>query len=473
MPSTPPVFITPAWSPRTAHERRITQCVQRRRAPKCIVARASSAKLAERQWAEAGGATINSAVDVDDSGALVTVKNVLKGTELAEIPLELVLTTDVARDLLAKKSGNDENVAALSDESALAAALLLKQDTTFGALVEALRTEFNHAFLWSDAELEALSASTLRGRAKEVRNAIESEWDTLHNGPLGAQGTLDDYLWAQAAVQSCAVRLSSRIVLAPLLTAAGLPEGEDSKANTRLQSRGGSFFAGRSRIVLIAERDLVVGDRISIDRDAVTDMDELLLDFGLSGGEPRFELDLSITPLDRFYEDKEDVLKDEELLVTESFDLRKSDNTAWTPPDNLEPFVRLMCLGGTDAFLLESVFRKEIWGFMNLPVSKTNEKALCDYLIGACEDALDAYEDDVGDAQTTRSTLARTLVDAEKEILCACRDHYRRYTNSLDDIQYYQERRLNELDLLRPLDESEIVDAEGGARMGRAFDENY
>lgn len=49
-------------------------------------------------------------------------------------------------------------------------------------------------------------------------------------------------------------------------------------------------------------------------------------------------------------------------------------------------FLRLSMVGGEDAFLLESVFRNEVWDFMAEPISKANEAAVNDALASRCLD---------------------------------------------------------------------------------------
>ena len=39
---------------------------------------------------------------------------------------------------------------------------------------------------------------------------------------------------------------------------------------------------------------------------------------------------------------------------------------------------------GADAFLMEALFRNEVWGFMQLPISKENEGAACQSMIDGC-----------------------------------------------------------------------------------------
>ncbi|GAB0496461.1 hypothetical protein MMPV_007773 [Pyropia vietnamensis] len=159
---------------------------------------------------------------------------------------------------------------------------------------------------------------------------------------------------------------------------------------------------------------------------------------------------------------------------------------SWTPPPDLMPFLRLVMLNGGDVFLLEAVFRREVWGFMSYPVSEQNEAAAIDAILAACAAALDGYtapslsadDEDGGagvDGPTTarRKALARRLVGVETAALRACVAYFTRERATLDSLEYYQERRLRELNLLRPVDPSEIVDSESGGRAAAAFDEYY
>lgn len=155
---------------------------------------------------------------------------------------------------------------------------------------------------------------------------------------------------------------------------------------------------------------------------------------------------------------------------------------SWTPPPDLMPFLRLVMLGGGDVFLLEAVFRPEVWGFMAYPVSEENEAAAIDAILAACATALDGYtvppgaadgDGAGGPATARRAALARRLVGVETAALRACVAYFTRERATLDSLEYYQERRLRELNLLRPVDPSEIVDSESGGRAAAAFDEYY
>ena len=39
---------------------------------------------------------------------------------------------------------------------------------------------------------------------------------------------------------------------------------------------------------------------------------------------------------------------------------------------------------GPDAFLMEALFRNEVWGHMQVPVSRVNEEAVCQSMIDGC-----------------------------------------------------------------------------------------
>ena len=39
---------------------------------------------------------------------------------------------------------------------------------------------------------------------------------------------------------------------------------------------------------------------------------------------------------------------------------------------------------GPDAFLMEALFRNEVWGHMQVPVSRVNEEAVCQSMMDGC-----------------------------------------------------------------------------------------
>ena len=82
------------------------------------------------------------------------------------------------------------------------------------------------------------------------------------------------------------------------------------------------------------------------------------------------------------------------------------------PDPAMIQFLRLVKLGGKDAFLLESIFRKEIWEFMSEPVSEDNERGAITAVIEACELALSEMEEDGEEQQGDIDGIS------EKDQLC-------------------------------------------------------
>lgn len=73
-------------------------------------------------------------------------------------------------------------------------------------------------------------------------------------------------------------------------------------------------------------------------------------------------------------------------------------------PPQMLPYLRLVALGGTDAFLLESIFRNAIWGHLELPISRANEELICKVVRDACRSALSGYH-------TTLEEVSHSCID--------------------------------------------------------------
>ena len=107
-----------------------------------------------------------------------------------------------------------------------------------------------------------------------------------------------------------------------------------------------------------------------------------------SGAAVTSELTFEVDDTDRFRDDKLDILEYETYDLAPMEPSQVFDVTGSSPDPAMYQFLRLAKLGGKDAFLLESIFRKEVWGFMSEPVSEDNERAVVTTVIDACENAL-------------------------------------------------------------------------------------
>lgn len=165
---------------------------------------------------------------------------------------------------------------------------------------------------------------------------------------------------------------------------------------------------------------------------------------------------------DRFADDKLDILEFETydsapMDPTQTFDVVSEVGVQDGEPDPaMMQFLRLVKLGGKDAFLLESIFRKEVWEFMSEPVSERNEGSVVDTVVDACTKALkemdeleeSSQEEENEEAEEdTPKSLCAKVRNAERKALTRTLEYMQREKEALDLKEYYQERRLKNLGL--------------------------
>lgn len=147
---------------------------------------------------------------------------------------------------------------------------------------------------------------------------------------------------------------------------------------------------------------------------------ELALDYGFiesKADRNAFTLTLQISESDPFYEDKLDIAESNGMGETAFFDIFLDSSL----PAQMIPYLRLVAIGGTDAFLLESIFRNSIWGFLDLPVSRANEELICRVVRDACKSALSAYPTTIEEVcfypySLMHITLIKSSVKAKRSV---------------------------------------------------------
>jgi [ribulose-bisphosphate carboxylase]-lysine N-methyltransferase len=118
-----------------------------------------------------------------------------------------------------------------------------------------------------------------------------------------------------------------------------------------------------------------------------------------------------------------------------------------------------------DTFILEAVFVNDVWDtHLAYPFSKRNEECACEGAISACKAAMDAMAgDERADAALAASgdgSRASRMAALRVGERAALRDTLRWFEQERgfnDGKEYYQERRLRELNLDRPVSEDEII----------------
>jgi len=205
------------------------------------------------------------------------------------------------------------------------------------------------------------------------------------------------------------------------------------------------------------------------------------------------ELTFEINEKDQFVDDKLDILEfhtyqGAPMESIQSFDIVSIPGQDSSPDPSMIQFLRLKKLGGIpkplDAFLLEPIFRKDVWGFMSLPVSEINERAVVDEIISSCAKALKKMDSvslnddmllsdkELGVEQSPKS-LCATVRSVERKALTRMLEHMKRESEALDLKEYYQERRLREMGMDSEWDPDDMNSDVGWKRVPGGGDLDY
>ncbi|GAX20562.1 [ribulose-bisphosphate carboxylase]/[fructose-bisphosphate aldolase]-lysine N-methyltransferase [Fistulifera solaris] len=325
----------------------------------------------------------------------------------------------------------------------------------------------HHPYFWSEADQEVLQMSSTNKIYQRLDDMEEDfAWwkkqvldvnrqrfpESVHDQPCFSW---TGFQWAMAVIQSRSFFLDGALRCIPLLD---MCNHDDAAEEIQTASAGGFFGSGGNKNAqLIADRNYEVGQEVFCSYGPKSAAD-YLLEHGFcpeqcwktAVSELTFELD----PNDRFRDDKLDILEFETydqapMDPVQTFDVVSSTSTGTTQTDGspdpaMMQFLRLCKLGSTDAFLLESIFRKDVWGFMALPVSESNELAVVNTIAETCQRALDEFNECADDRGPE---VCKKLRQAETWALSKTIAFVQREKEALDLKEYYQERRLKDLGL--------------------------
>jgi [ribulose-bisphosphate carboxylase]-lysine N-methyltransferase len=322
--------------------------------------------------------------------------------------------------------------------------------------------QIDHPLLWSESDQEVLQGSS-NTKIYRVLDDIEEDatWlvenvfsndrttfpETIQlNGAEVPCFSLEGYRWAMALTQSRSVFVDASLRLVPFMDFCN--HDDDAK-----EIQGGTMgaFGTTKGCELVATKAYKAGEEVFCSYGPKSAAD-YLLEHGFCPPQcwktAVSEITLEIDPEDRFYDDKLDILEFETydqapMDPSQSFDVVSAPGRDGEPDPAMIQFARLRQLGGLDAFLLESIFRKEVWGFMSLPVSETNELAVVEVISEACESAMD----DMKQCPEGGPEVCTQLRESEMKALKRTLEFMLREKEALDLKEYYQERRLKDLGL--------------------------
>jgi len=325
-----------------------------------------------------------------------------------------------------------------------------------------------HPIFWSEEDQEILQYSS-NTKIYRVLDDIEEDANWLVTNVFDKDRTrfpetvrlssgatlpcfgIEGYKWAMALTNSRAVFVDGSIRLLPFVDACN---HDDDAAEIRGGFMGA--FGTTKGAEVLATRRYKAGEEVFLSHGPKSAAD-YLLEHGFCPEDSLktavSEIALEMDPEDRFYGDKLDILEFETydsapMDPLQSFDIVSAPGQDGEPDPALMQFARLRELGGMDTFLLESIFRKEVWGFMAFPVSKKNELAVIKSVAGLCELSLkDLRSCPEPSEESPRTEVCKRLRESETRALKRTLEFMLREKEALDLKEYYQERRLKDLGL--------------------------
>ena len=320
----------------------------------------------------------------------------------------------------------------------------------------------DNPIMWSEDDQEVLQSSTTNKIYKLlddieedalwlVKNIFENdrarfpETVTL-NGKVRPCFSVDGYKWAMALSRSRSFFLDGTLRLIPFLDMC-------NHSDDAIEVRDGYMgtFGTVKGAQLVAAKNYNVGDEVFCSYGPKSAAD-YLLEYGFCPDQcwsaAVSEITLEVNPEDRFYDDKLDILEFETydqapMGPQQSFDVVSAPGRDGEPDKALVQFARLCMLGSTDAFLLESIFRQECWGFMELPVSEKNELDVINLISDLCKKSLADFDS----CPKAGPEICTKLRNSERIALTRTIEYLQREKEALDLKEYYQERRLKDLGL--------------------------
>lgn len=339
-----------------------------------------------------------------------------------------------------------------------------RKDSKWKYYIDVLPESTNSTIYWSEEELDEIQGTQLLSTTLGVKEYVESEFGKVEEQVILPNKklfpfpiTLDDFFWAFGILRSRAfsrLRNQNLVVIpfADLINHSDIVTTEDHAYEVK---GAAGLFSWDYLFSLRSPLHLKAGQQVFIQYDLNKSCADMALDYGfVETGSSRnaFTLTLGISESDAFYADKLDIAESNGFSETAYFDI-KLDRAL---PTGMLPYLRLVALGGTDAFLLESIFRNSIWDHLQLPVSRANEELICQVIQNACKAALSNYRTTIEEDEElieagnlgARLDIAVKVRAGEKKVLQHIEKIFRERETELDGLEYYQERRLKDLGLV-------------------------
>ena len=403
--------------------------------------------------------TLNDNVSADGPVMRATAP-IRKNDVLLSVPESAWMTKDT---VLARDTGAYGNVKDMDPWVVLSLSLMRKDSEAAAMMMSSPDVNALQApILWDAEELAMLQGTQIADSVDSYKQFYSQTYQSLV-----AEGAIDEneFPGGEAAftTAACMVRGCSHapingkaggvpLSLVPGIERVGHARGVASNVSLDVQS---GLFGGQKALVVKASRDITAGEDICFDFSPGMTEGHVLLNHGtIDAAAPgTFAITLVLSEEDTFFDDKMDILELNGLEAANEFILERGA----PPPETMLAVIRLINLQAADAFLLESIFRNEVWGHVNLPISEENEGAVYESMVSGCTAVLEQYPTKIDDdlaivngltGATEREKMAATLRLGEKEVLEGTLRFFEERMGQLKEFEYYGERRLKRLGLL-------------------------
>ncbi|KAF4396769.1 hypothetical protein F8388_004737 [Cannabis sativa] len=397
---------------------------------------------------------------VPEGLGLIAQRDIARNEVVLEIPKRLWINPDTVS---ASEIGNVCN--GLKPWIAVALFLLrekFRDDSLWRLYFDILPKQTNSTVFWSEEELSELQGTQLLSTTLGVKEYVVSEFKKLEEEVIlpnkklfPSPITIDDFFWAFGILRSRAFSRmrAQNLVLIPLVDFINHSHKVASEEHAWEVKGPAGLFSWDYLFSLRSPIPVKAGEQVVIQYDINKSNAELALDYGFI--DPLVErnaytLTLEISESDPFYGDKLDIAEANGWSETAYFDIFLNRPL---PPAML-PYLRLVALGGTDAFLLETIFRNSILGHLEYPISHANEELICRVVRQACKSALSGYNTTIeedeklkGEKLESRLEIAVGIRQGEKKVLQQIDGMFKERELELNELEYYQERRLKDLGL--------------------------
>ncbi|KAG5603480.1 hypothetical protein H5410_024972, partial [Solanum commersonii] len=393
---------------------------------------------------------------------LVANRDISKGETVLGVPKRFWINTDKVAE---SEIGNV--CTGLEPWISLALFLLRekwKDDSKWKYYMAVLPESTDSTIYWSQEELSEIQGTQLLSTTLSVKEYVQNEFQNVEEQViLGNKQlfpfpiTLDDFFWAFGILRSRAFSRGGiqNLMLVPFADLANHSVKVTTEDHIHEIGGPAGLFSWDLLFSFQSPLKLKAGDQFLIQYGLNKSNADMAIGYGFiepNSARDAFTLTLEISKTDDFNGDKLDIAESNSLGETADFDIKLGQSL----PPSLFPYLRLVALGGTDNFLIESISGNAVWNLLELPVSRANEELICKVVRDSCRSALSGYHTTIEEDEklmkegnlSSRLQIAVGVRAGEKKVLQQLDDIFRERELELDELEYYQERRLKELDLV-------------------------